>query len=248
MNGDIPVLERMRPEVGVGGFSHRDSAVDFYTLVNALVGPESTVVDFGAGRGAFLNDQSAYRRSLRLFKGRVAEVIGIDVDPVVATNPALDRHYVISPESPLPLADESVDVIISDWTFEHVTRPDHFAAELKRVLKKGGWICARTPNKWGLTGIASRSIPDGAHPLLLKRLSPRRLKKDVFPVAYKLNTSRAIRDHFPPSDFRDYSYLENGDPSYFGESAALWKATETLFRLLPNRLAAKYFIFLQKAT
>jgi SAM-dependent methyltransferase len=236
----------VRPEVGVGGFSHRDSTIEFYTLVNALVHPQATVLDVGAGRGAFLDDKSAYRRELRLLKGRVAEVIGIDRDPVVASNASLDRHFVVADEGPIPLADESVDIIVSDWTFEHVADPELFARELKRVLKVEGWICARTPNKWGLTGLGSRLLPNRIHPLLLKRLLPGRLGKDVFPVQYKLNTERAIREHFPSSDFLNCGFFENGDPSYHAGSEIVWTATEILFRLTPRRFAAKYFIFLQK--
>jgi SAM-dependent methyltransferase len=241
------VLQRMRPEVGVAGFSHRDSAIEFYTTVNALLHPQATVLDIGAGRGAFLDDKSAYRRDLRLFKGRVAEVIGVDPDPVVASNPALDCHHVVPVGAPLPLEDESVDIVVSDWTFEHVTDPEAFTRELKRVLKPGGWICARTPNKWGLTGIGARLVPNRIHSLLLRWLSPRRQEKDVFPVAYKLNTQRAIRESFPAPDFDDFSYFENGDPSYRGGSELLWRATEVFFRLTPRRFGAKYFIFLQKA-
>jgi SAM-dependent methyltransferase len=240
------VLQRMRPEVGVAGFSHRDSTIEFYTTVNALLHPGATVLDIGAGRGAFLDDESAYRRDLRLFKGRVAEVIGVDTDPAVASNAALDRHYVTPVGDPLPLPDESVDIVVSDWTFEHVTNPEAFAKELKRVLKPGGWICARTPNKWGLTGVGARLVPNRIHALLLRWLSPRRQEKDVFPVAYKLNTQRAIRGWFPPPDFHDFSYFENGDPSYYGGSEVVWRATEMFFRLTPRRFAAKYFIFLQK--
>jgi SAM-dependent methyltransferase len=247
MSAGQPLLPRVRPEVGVGGFSHRDSAIQFYTLVNAVVHPQATVLDVGAGRGAFLEDKSAYRRELRLLKGRVAEVIGIDRDPVVASNASLDRHFVLAEEGPIPLADESVDVIVSDWTFEHVADPESFAGELKRVLKVEGWICARTPNKWGLTGIGSRLLPDGSHSVLLKRLLPGRQEKDVFPVQYKLNTEAAIREYFPGPDFRDCSFFDNGDPSYHAGSEIVWKATEILYRLTPSRFAAKYFIFLQKA-
>jgi SAM-dependent methyltransferase len=247
VSGRRSLLRRVRPEVGVGGFSHRDSAVEFYTLVNAVLHSEATVLDVGAGRGAFLEDRSSYRRDLRLLKGRVAEVIGIDRDPVVATNASLDRHFVVDDDR-IPLADESVDVIVSDWTFEHVSDPRRFADELDRVLKPDGWICARTPNKWGLTGIGARLFPDRVHSLLLKRLLPGRQEKDVFPVQYKLNTRGAIREYFPSPRFVDCSYLENGDPSYHAESEMVWRATEILFRLTPRSLAAKFFIFLQKAS
>jgi hypothetical protein len=39
-----------------GGFSRVDGSIEFYTRVNALLGPDMTVVDFGAGRGAGVLD------------------------------------------------------------------------------------------------------------------------------------------------------------------------------------------------
>jgi ubiquinone/menaquinone biosynthesis C-methylase UbiE len=64
-------------------------------------------------------------------------------------NPALDEAYVFNPKDPLPLGDASIDVIVSDVTFEHIVDPAQAARELDRVLKHGGWLCARTPIAMG---------------------------------------------------------------------------------------------------
>jgi SAM-dependent methyltransferase len=51
-------------------------------------------------------------------------------------------HYrsgdVVSTEPNLPFQDEAFDHVISESVFEHVRNPWHYAAELHRVLKKGG--------------------------------------------------------------------------------------------------------------
>ena len=53
-------------------------------------------------------------------------------------------HYrsgdVVSTERNLPFRDEAFDHVISESVFEHVRDPWHSAAELHRVLKKGGRI------------------------------------------------------------------------------------------------------------
>src|SRR5262245_1623295 len=91
------------PELGAGGFSRVDSTVQFYERVNALVNSESVLLDFGAGRGRFhVDDVVHYRRKLRDFRGKVREVIGADVDPIVATNPSLDRAFVLDPCRSIP--------------------------------------------------------------------------------------------------------------------------------------------------
>ena len=45
------IFERLYPEYGAGGFSRCDLWVPFFTRVNALLRPDMTVVDYGAGRG-----------------------------------------------------------------------------------------------------------------------------------------------------------------------------------------------------
>lgn len=90
------IAQELYPEVRAGGFSHVDGNVDFYGRVNALLAPDMTIVDFGAGRGKDATDDPvAYRRGLRNLRGKVAEVVGVDTDPVVLTNVSLDRAIVI---------------------------------------------------------------------------------------------------------------------------------------------------------
>src|SRR5215468_3015282 len=106
------------PESGAGGFSRVDSTVQFYERINALVNSESVLLDFGAGRGRFhFDDVVHYRRRLRNFRGKVREVIGADVDPIVTTNPSLDRAIVLAEGGTIPLPDRSIHLVISDFTF-----------------------------------------------------------------------------------------------------------------------------------
>src|SRR5687767_13761780 len=66
----------------LGGFSPLDGSVEFYGRVSAFLRPEFVVVDLGAGRGGWFADGeiSDFQRSLRVMKGRVAKVVGADVD------------------------------------------------------------------------------------------------------------------------------------------------------------------------
>jgi ubiquinone/menaquinone biosynthesis C-methylase UbiE len=158
-----PHTRALYPETGAGGYSRADGTVQFYLRVNALAHPAMTVLDLGAGRGEFLEDPIPWRRDLRNLKGKVAKLVGADVDPVVMTNPALDEAAVITPGKALPFADASFDMIVSDYTLEHIDDRKQFAAECARVLRPGGWLCARTPNKWGYIGVGARVVPNKAH-------------------------------------------------------------------------------------
>jgi SAM-dependent methyltransferase len=234
------------PERAIGGYTRRDGTVDFYSRVSALVDENSIVLDFGAGRGFYLDEAPNYRQRLQNLRGRARRVIGVDIDPVVETNPGLDEAHVWKPGDPLPLADASIDVIVSDWTFEHIADPAVAAKELARVLKPGGWICARTPNRVGYIAMATRMVPNKLHARALRRLQPDRREVDVFPTVYAMNSPRQLARYFPPAQFEILAYTHNPEPAYFGRSMVAWRTVHTVSRLLPERVGATWHFFINK--
>lgn len=105
-------------------------------VVAGYIGPGMTVLDFGCGPGFLsvaLSDQAA-------------EVIACDIsDGVLAcaevVNPAPNVHYTLVPPSgPLPLSQESVDVICSFAVLQHVAEDDLrvLLHEFHRVLRRDG--------------------------------------------------------------------------------------------------------------
>ncbi len=71
----------------LGGFSPLDGTIEFYGRINAIVKAEDVVVDLGAGRASWFHDEYAsYSRSIRLLKGKVRRVIGLDVGVVENEN------------------------------------------------------------------------------------------------------------------------------------------------------------------
>lgn len=216
-------MARVFPEQRVVSFNRRQGAFVFFSMVSDLVEPGHTVADFGAGRGHQASAGGHVGRLCR-FKGRCARVIGVDVDPVVLENPHVDEAHVIGPDGRTPLADASVDVIFSYAVLEHVADPEAFVAEVRRVLKPGGWFCGWTPNKWGYVALGARLIPNRFHARLIRSVEPGgRGAEDVFPTVYRLNTKGAIRRHFGGGGFEDFSFTYNGHPSYnFGRTAVAW--------------------------
>ncbi len=235
------------PEVRAGGFSRLDSTVQFYQRVHALLKPESVVLDFGAGRGAFSQDPVPFRRSLRILKGKVREVIGADVDPVVETNSGLDRAIVIEPDGRLPLTDRSIDVIVSDFTFEHIEKPPAVAAELDRVLAPGGWICARTPNRFGYLAIMSSLIPESLKLRVVRNSQPDRKEEDVFPTFYRMNTEAALRRCFPEARYDHCVIAWDAEPAYYFGKRWLYKVFKFIHGMTPDRFKIALLIFLHKS-
>ncbi|WFU79129.1 methyltransferase domain-containing protein [Bradyrhizobium sp. CIAT3101] len=219
-----PIMARVRPEVVAGGIVRDDGEVDFLVRANALLQPDMTVLDFGAGRGAiFLSGKWELREHLAKFQGKVRKVIGVDADEGVLEHPFLDEKHVIKVDQPLPLADESVDLIIAHWVFEHIQDPSRLAAEFFRVLKPGGWICARTPHRWSYVGIVAGMLPEGLQRGLLKWIKPGFEAQDKFPTAYKLNSFSALRKHFSDAQWLDCSYGINSAPRYHFENRWMFK-------------------------
>ncbi|MBM7516565.1 class I SAM-dependent methyltransferase [Nocardioides nitrophenolicus] len=241
-------LSRLYPEVRAGGYTRYDGFIEFYTRVNALLTPDSRVLDFGAGRGLWaIEPFPELHRRLRSFHERVAEVHGVDVDPVVLDNATLTSAQVIEPGARLPFEDASFDLVLADHVLEHVGEEDAptVAAEILRILAPGGWLAARTPNKWGMIGVGARVVPNDLHTRVLRRLQPARKAEDVFPVRYSMNTRRSLAALFPPPH-ELVVYGHASEPTYFGANAPAWRVAQLVDRLTPPALAPTLMVFVRK--
>ncbi len=245
-------IERLRvrdhPEIRAGGFSRIDGTVEFFTRVHALLPDQGVVVDLGAGRGQWQEDLCRWRRQLSDLRGGDRLVVAADVDAAVAEHGAVDACVLLPAEGWLPFQDNSVTVVVADWVLEHVADPNQLARELRRVLVPGGWVCARTPNKWGYVGLGARLVPNHRHVALLRRLQSHRKPQDVFDVCYGLNTRAALRRAFRSEDWLDCTYPYGPDADYVGGSAAARKLVLAWQRLAPAALATTLHVFFQRRT
>jgi SAM-dependent methyltransferase len=113
-----------------------------YRFASAYCAGACVVVDVACGSGygsRVLRDAGPHR------------AYGVDVD-AAAVQGARDKYgtkvlsFVTADAARLPLADDSVDVLVSFETIEHVDPPWRCVAEARRVLKKGGLYLVSTPN------------------------------------------------------------------------------------------------------
>jgi SAM-dependent methyltransferase len=162
----------------------RDPVARFVNRLDTIVKPGDRVLDIGAGAG----ELNAYA-----LKGRVRQIVGVDLDPRVSTNPLLDSGLSADIYS-LPFRDGSFDVVFSIYVFEHVDQPRALASEIARVLKPGGRCLTLTPNTFHYVTLLSRLTPTSFHKLVNERRG--RASDDTFPTCYKLNSRRALTRHF----------------------------------------------------
>ena len=241
------VLAALYPERRIAGFSRNDQRITFFNQVNALIRPEMSVLDYGAGRGKWAELEEGYKLALTTLRGKCRRVVGVDVDEAVLENRLVDESFVTNGTDPLPFEDESFDLILSWAVFEHISNPEFAAAELTRILKPGGWICAWTPSKWSYFAICARFVPQEHHAPLVKWMgSRRRGEEDVFPTVYKMNTLRAIDRLFPRATYENCSYYYNGPPAYHANRWLLAAAWRFWMWLLPPMFAQQMHIFLRK--
>lgn len=236
---------RIYPESEFGGFSDVDGTVAFYLRVNSLLLPGGTVVDFGCGRGAFLEDPVSFRRELRNLKGKVSRVIGMDVDPAAGSNPSLDEFRCLE-ENSWPMEAGCADLCVCDSVLEHLAEPQAFFDEAARVLKPGGYLCIRTPNLWSYVALASRLVPNRSHARVLERVKEKTQSRDVFPTFYRCNSISAIRKALRRSGFSGIVYGFSPEPAYLSFSPLAYALGAFLHRHLPKMFSPVLFAFARR--
>ena len=241
--------EIIYPEANLFGFPTNDHEFNFFCMVNQIIEKDFTVLDFGAGRGKYVETSAPQLGRLKVIKGKVKKVIGADIQDDILENSYIDEAIVFDPYKPLPFPDESFDMIVSISVFEHIEDPKYLCEELKRVLKPGGCICALTPNKWGYVAIAASIIPDYFRGFFLREFAGigsegNREMDDVFPTFYRLNTIKDLNNSF--KDLENYSYYFGGPPAYTG--GRMWLGRCIIFYewLMPKSFLRNLHIFLRK--
>jgi SAM-dependent methyltransferase len=205
--------QRYYPEMRFGGFSRVDGTIAFYSRVQALTSDDATVIDVGCGRGAATEDSIPWRRAISTLRGLRRHVIGIDVDPAGATNPLLDEFRKIDDTTRWPIEDAVADVCVADYVLEHVTDPQAFFSECRRVLKPGGYLCVRTPNRLGYVTVISSLIPNRLHSRAVQIGQATRKAEDVFPTVYRSNTRWRLRRDLKRNGLTHASMATNPNPA-----------------------------------
>ena len=116
-----------------------DVSIGRYREVLPLVGEGVDVLDIACGNG--------YGSNLMLEKG--ANVIGVDVDEKVVGKAresyGADIEFKIGNGVDFPIKENSIDLVVSVGTIEHVPDDENFVKEMHRVLRSNGTAVIYTP-------------------------------------------------------------------------------------------------------
>jgi SAM-dependent methyltransferase len=238
-------------EIRVDNFTLQDTDIAFFSLIRAIYLRHSIskVLDYGAGRNYYAQDfdpssHSYFINDLRDLRYGGAEVTVADVSAAVLTHPTSHHQHQITPNEALPFRDDEFDLIVSDFVFEHLDAPGQLASELQRVLKPGGWLLARTPNRYGYVAIIASLVPNRLHTAVLNYVQPDRKDLDVFPTRYRINTLSKVKSYFNQCTVT--SVTDHWEPQYFFGKRWLYRLNQLIHALLPSSLGMTSIFVIRK--
>jgi SAM-dependent methyltransferase len=181
----------------------RASLALYQQVVDAIIAPDSPVLDLGCGHADLL--ASAFAKTPHTY--------GIDPDlDALHQNPVV-RHRVSGVGERLPFPDQCFDVVTAAWVVEHLADPALVAREVLRMLGPGGRFVFLTPNALHPATWLIRLVPNRLHARLARWVDGRQ-ERSTFPVRYRMNTPQAIGRILRWHGFAREALLLNVDPSY----------------------------------
>jgi SAM-dependent methyltransferase len=143
--------------------------------------------------------------------------------------PTLPRAQVLADH--LPLRNDSIDLIVCSWVFEHLTDPVTVFRELRRVLVPTGKLIFLTPNSTSLVARLNHLLRP-VQSVLVERLYGR-AETDTFPIAYQVNTQSAILRTAETVGLRCDLLRGIDDPTYLAFHPLLFRLSVALTRVTP---------------
>jgi SAM-dependent methyltransferase len=211
-------------------------------LVAALVerSAAQTILDIGAGKW------SSYADALTS-KNRCC-FIGLDLDGAeLQQNRFLDRCLLADAAQAIPLPPESVDVVISRATIEHISDNGRFLANVGRVLRPGGRLLCVFAGRNAPFALLNRILPARASRWLIDRLMPDRKEHLGFPTYYDRTTFRGFSGLLGDAGFRveaaEVHYFSSNYFAFFLPVYAVSMLGDTLRALLGVKATASYYLF-----
>ena len=184
----------------------------FRERVARRLSPTSSVLDFGAGRGAHVEMD---------WRSHSSFVAGVDVDDAVLANPRVHESRLLAPDGTIPYSDREFDVVVAHNVLEHLPNPVASFREICRVLKPGGVFLSKTPNRWHYVTTIAALTPHAFHVWVNDRRG--RPTVDTFPTLYRANSTRAMMRLADRAGFAVESIeLIEGRPEYLRHNVALY--------------------------
>ena len=160
-------------------------------LLDAALRPGCIALDAGCGRTT----------RLRFYRDRIERLVGVDADVDAGkANPYVDEFVAADLDAPLRFADDSFDLVYSNFVVEHLSRPAFTFAEWRRVLRPSGAVVLVTTNRASPFLAVADWLPQSVR-LTVKRRGAGVAEKDVYPTRYLANDPIVLRDELAEAGF-----------------------------------------------
>lgn len=190
----------------------RNAGERYHDLVANLVTPQTRLLELGCGGMSLAKEPISC----------AGQSIGIDLDQAGLHSNTLLQHLALADGGAIPLADASVDLVVSQWVVEHLAQPAQVFGEIARVLRPGGRAVLFTTNAWNYVPLLSRMVSGKVQRWLIETLL-RRPDNESFPTYYRANSRRALRRLAYDSGLQ-LEHLEFvGNPFYLAFSPPLFR-------------------------
>lgn len=198
----------------------------YEALIRAHLRPGRRVLDLGCGRGGVMEQLGE----------AVTHPLGFDPDLVSLIEyrlPGMPRAAASA--DAIPLADSTVDLVLTSWVLEHLPNPARTFGEVARVLRMGGAFIFLTPGSASPAALINRAL----RPLqrVLVPLIYGRDESDAFPVVYRANSRGRIESLARGAGLRIDALEGIKDPTYFALHPTLFRINAALASLLPDSMA-----------
>ena len=162
-------------------------------------------LDYGCGRGNVMQMN---------FLGHAKFIAGVDPDKEVFSNKFINEAKILDIETNIiDYPNNTFDIVFSDNVMEHIKNSNSVLQEINRVLKPGGVLLFKTPNKHHYMPLIARFTPTWFHRYYNKKRG--RDSADTFPTTYQLNTKSDIARFSANNSFAvDRVTILEGRPEY----------------------------------
>ena len=196
----------------------------YQALIAHYIQSGARILDLGCGRGGVVE---------RL--GAVGYWFGVDPDwHSLAMHRTSFFPRSCAGATALPIAQDSIDIVLSSWVLEHLPDPESVFYEIARITRPGGHFFFLTPNVWHPIPRLSQRLTKSlkTQRALVQRLY-KRVPADTFAVYYQAHTWKQIDICAAQAglQLREVEFIE--DPSYLAWNALTFASAVAFENLLP---------------
>jgi SAM-dependent methyltransferase len=131
--------------------AYGSNPVPWFDFVRARLGPGDAVLEVGAGTGALWSGAQ-----------RPARLVLTDASPTMcATQRAAGFVTALARGERLPFADGSFDGAVANHVLYHLPDPRAGLAELRRVVRAGGWVAVATNGAGHMREVSDLAVAAG---------------------------------------------------------------------------------------